>query len=94
VESALDPADKVSRDFLEEQDLHVRNISPKAARQIELVAIRRGPAVGAGTPAPVRVVVVAVEARRRPRAPTPMTAEFTVARKVAVSAAAGFVPAW
>jgi hypothetical protein len=53
MEGSLDPADKVSRDLLEKEDLDVGNVRPEPAGQIELAAVGRGSAVGARTPAPV-----------------------------------------
>ena len=94
VERALDPADEIPRHLLKQKDLHVGNVSAKAAGQVELVAVRWRAAVRTGAPAPVRVLTVAVEARRRPRAPAPVAAKVPIPRKGAVSAAARFVPAW
>ena len=63
MEGALHPADEIPRDFLEQKDLDVGNVSPEAARQVKsAAAVGWGPAVGAGAPASVRVVTMAVEA--------------------------------
>lgn len=93
VEGPLDPADKLARHLLQEQNLDVRHVSPEAAGQVEPIAIRRGTAVRAGTAPPVRALAMAVEALGRPRAPASVAAKFAVSMERAVPTPARFVPA-
>lgn len=50
MQRALDPGDKVSRDLLGEEDLHVRNVGSETARDIKTITVGRSSAVRAGTP--------------------------------------------
>jgi len=85
----LDPGDKVSRNLLEKKDLHIGHIGSKTAGQIEPIAVRRRPPMGAGAPPPVRVVAIAAEALRRPGPAARVIAKLTIP---VVSAAAPIIP--
>lgn len=66
VKSPPDPVDEVLGNFLEKEHLDIRDLRPVSAWNSEATTIRWNSAVRAGTPAPIRLVVIAIEARWRP----------------------------
>lgn len=63
VEGTLNPTDEISLDFLQKEELNVRDIVSVTPWDIELVTLHTSTPMRTGTPTPIRVVVKFGEAR-------------------------------